>query len=149
MTTYVRSVDRLYPETRQALAAIFDSLLSDIPALAKGLRGRKGGLRPSAPKDEVLAYVWRMARLHSGHDPSIPATAEFTLARGLETRLKAQGLTRFVEPHPDDLCRHPDRFYSTDIPRECTDRVDGAMTAILKELGEDPLGGARRWRGLL
>lgn len=46
----------------------------------KQCRGRKG-LRTSKPKDSGFsAYVWRMARFHSGLDIHLPMMAEFDLA---------------------------------------------------------------------
>jgi hypothetical protein len=112
----------------QAIGAIIADEYSPV-VLVEKLRGRKGGLRPSKPKnDGLLQYIWRMARFHSGDDPSMPMTADWDLSDWLESR-------GFEKVHA----------IRTDRDRELLKHLDALSTVVLVGLGRDPFAGARRW----
>lgn len=51
----------------------------------ENLTGRKG-LRTAKPKTNGFdAYVWRMARFHSGIDPTMPVTCDWDLENYIES----------------------------------------------------------------
>ena len=72
-----------------AARAVIDSDRVEADHLIDRLTGRDGGLRPSKPQAQgdtgLEQYVWRMARFHSGSDPSIPVTAAWDLGKWLDS----------------------------------------------------------------
>jgi hypothetical protein len=102
--------------------------------LTDRLEGRNGGLRTSKPTtdrdDGLTQYIWRMARFHSGADPSMPVTASWWL----QDYVDDLGIDASVSGVMDDR------------GEEITDELDKVTVEILEKLGLDPTAGARRWQ---
>lgn len=105
-------------------------VLSNVPAAMKALKGRKGGLRPSKPKDGIMAYVWRMARFHSGADTRMPVSDVFYLSDGVE---KLTGVNTGFS-----LTKEPTHKEVVELANDLADKV-------LDEFGLSKYGAARRW----
>lgn len=101
-------------------APAFDTVLAQ-------LKGRKG-LRTVKPKDGFAAYVWRMARFHSGIDPTMPCVCEFDIANWA-----------------DHSYKDGDREAFRALKAVGDQYADQACVAF----GLDPMKTARRWRQAL
>lgn len=103
----------------------------DMDALVKALRGRDGGLRPSKPKtaNGLVKYVWRMARFHSGADPTMPIMCAFDLQDWLDERKLPAKVSGILNAEGKEVSKY----------------LDAVAEEVVKRLGGDPLGGARRW----
>lgn len=155
----LRDGTNLTDEALRGIHEIFSEVIRNEQAGIKALKGRDGGLRPSKPKDPLYAYIWRMARFHSGDDPRMPVTADFDLAEGITQRLRARGIENFhnaawhAKQEASGFARfrvgQPDSVGSTDIPSQETKRLDPFIDQLVVALGGDPMGAARRWKGLL
>jgi hypothetical protein len=153
LTAGLHDGSKLRPEVVKAIHDIISDVIRDKADAIRALTGRGGSLRPSKPKDLVFAYLWRMARFHSGDDPRMPVMADFDLAQGLQARLQAKGYDEFRRPEEvDQLFARPGKaetLYSTDIPNVEVKRLDPFVDELIKALGKDPMGAARRWQGLI
>ena len=120
--------------------------------LVSVLRGRKGGLRPSKPTAQyrrldsldangrhvyetvkgngLVAYVWRMARFHSGADMTMPMMCYFDLQNFLDANghsdIKVSGILN-------------------EQGKALTDALEKLTDEALTQLGHDNTVGARRW----
>jgi hypothetical protein len=155
----LRDGSNLTDEALRGIHDIFSDVIRDEQVAIKALKGRDGGLRPSKPKDPLYAYIWRMARFHSGDDPRMPVTADFDLAEGVTQRLRARGIEKFHNAEWEAKQKSygfsrfrddkPDSVGSLDIPSKETKRLDPFIDQLVVKLGSDPMGAARRWKGLL
>lgn len=115
-------------ETERVMAEVDRERLTD------RLTGRDGGLRTSKPRadgdDGLTVYAWRMARFHSGADPSMPVTCAWDLQEWLD----GLGVDASVSGVTDDA------------GEDITAALDAVVEDILTDLGLDADGGARRWQ---
>lgn len=105
----------------------------DMDELTERLTARGGGLRASKPDTDadngLIQYVWRMARFHTGADPSMPVTAGWWL----QSWLDEQGIDAKVSGRTDAA------------GEEITEGLDAVVAALIGEFGHNPTGGANRW----
>ncbi len=147
----------LFPDVNVEVARILKAVAHNDAQAIKVLAGRGGKLRSAKPKQGIYAYIWRMCTFHSGIDPTMPVVAEMDLQRGIEEVLKEKGYTKFREI-PADTPRHRQSDATSIFERDLRehkatmDLIDGRgglVDRVLKQFGLDPMGAARRWRGLL
>ncbi len=93
-------------------------------------QGDAHGLKFNKPKNGIWAYVWRLAKFRSGVDPRTPMRADWDLSDEIE---KETGWRV--------------NFYAGDDPAQkaILKALDGQVNRVVKELGLDPQGAARRW----
>ena len=91
--------------------------------------GRGEGIKSNKPKDGIWAYVWRMARFHSGIDPRMPVTATWDLSSEIEKQTGWYILFGILSPEEKQLLN----------------QLDELVDRILPKLGLDPMGAAKRW----
>ncbi len=74
----------------EEILAYIKKVTSDVDEAVKQCSSHGKGLilKTGKPKNGVYAYVWRMARYHSGDDPKMPITATFDLEEELEKMFK-------------------------------------------------------------
>ncbi len=102
----------------------------DFEHLVRTLTGRKGGLRPSKPKyNGLYAYIWRMARFHSGADMTMPVMCGFDL----QDYLDEHGIPGKVAMLLDE----PGKAIANE--------ADALAERVLAQLGIDSNVAARRW----
>jgi hypothetical protein len=88
------------------------------------VKGRKG-LRSTKPKGfGFAAYVWRMARFHSGADMTMPVTCEFDLANWADHSYTKGDREAF---------------------KALREEGDKMADRVCKDLGLDDKAAARRW----
>lgn len=93
-------------------------------------RGSEHGLKFNKPKNGIWAYVWRLAKFRSGVDPRTPMRADWDLSDEIE---KQTGWRV--------------NFYAGEDPAQkaILKALDDQVNRIVKSLGLDPQGAARRW----
>lgn len=88
------------------------------------VKGRKG-IRTAKPKGNgFAAYVWRMARFHSGEDTTMPVMAEYDLANWA-----------------DHSYIHGDKEAFKQLRKAADEMAD----RVCADLGISSLAGAARW----
>jgi hypothetical protein len=147
----------LFPDVNAEVANILKAVAHNDAQAIKVLAGRGGKLRSAKPKQGIYAYIWRMCTFHSGIDPTMPVVAEMDLQRGIEEVLQEKGYVKFREVDPNNpfsVRRDQTSIYERDLREHkalmnLIDGRGGLVDRVLKQFGLDPLGAARRWRGLL
>ncbi len=147
----------LFPEVSKAVSDILRSVAHNEEQAFKVLSGRGGKLRSAKPKQGIYAYIWRQCTFHSGIDPTMPVVADLDLQKGIAEVLLEKGYTKFRELSPDTPIYRRNDVVTISISdmrdfKEELDLIDGRhglVTKLLLRFGLDPLGAARRWRGLL
>jgi hypothetical protein len=109
----------------------------DVQHLCERLQGRKSKLRPSKPDakgdDELVQYIWRMARFHSGADTKMPVMANTWLQNYLD---KNDINARVIGTKDKE-------------GEEILDALEDITSEVLSEMGLSDKGAAKRWKGLL
>lgn len=118
MTTPLEHIEAVCADVKRAV--------KEISVHGKGQR-----IKTNKPKDGVYAFVWRMARFHSGQDPRMPVCADWDLSAGIKA---ATG---------EDM-----KFYvvrAGSVEKQIMDKLDKLVDACLIEMKIDRFGGARVW----
>lgn len=140
----------LLPEVKEEVYRILKSVAHNDAQAIKVLSGRKG-LRSAKPKNGIYAYIWRMCTFHSGIDPTMPVVADLDLQLGIAEVLKEKGFRDFrgapTDQHNQSIVVRDMRDFTEEV--KALDKRGGLVDRVLLHFGLDPLGGARRWRGLL
>lgn len=115
------------------VVALIDKVCADLETAVEQCRAsrgpRKGDLKTSKPKNGIYAYVWRMARFHSGDDVTMPMAADYDLSEGIE---KETGIRV--------------RFFPLDDSRKALlDKLDNLSEEVCVKLGRSRDAGLRRW----
>ena len=109
----------------------------NVDHLCDRLEGRNSKLRPSKPNakgdDELVQYIWRMARFHSGADPKMPVMA----SHWLQSYLDKNNIDARVIGTKDEA------------GDEILDALDDVTSEVLSKKGMSDKGAAKRWKGLL
>lgn len=120
---------------RQQTEKVLDDI--EVEHLCNRLEGRSSKLRPSKPNaradTELVQYVWRMARFHSGADAKMPVMA----SHWLQSYLDKNDIDARVIGTKDEA------------GDEILDALDDVTSEVLSEMGLSDKGAARRWNGLL
>ena len=92
--------------------------------------GTEHGLKFNKPKNGIWAYVWRLAKFRSGVDPRTPMRADWDLSDEIEQQTGWRV-----------------NFYAGNDPAQkaILKALDGQVNRVVKDLGLDPQGAARRW----
>ena len=110
---------------------LIDKISKDVDEAVRQLsaHGKGQTLKTGKPKDGIYAYVWRMARFHSGADPKMPVTCDWDLSNGIEERT---GINI--------------SFCLTDKTRkEVLDKLDDLAEKALVKMNISPMGAAKIW----
>lgn len=117
-------------EQAEQIIALLDSHLS--PARMRKdctPRGDGSSIKTNKPSDGVMAYVWRMARFHSGADVTMPVTATWDLSDGLEALTGTNyGFVILSENH-----------------RKVTAFLDEKAMHLVRSVGGNPYAATQRW----
>lgn len=109
----------------------------DVKHLCDRLEGRNSKLRPSKPDakgdTELVQYIWRMARFHSGADAKMPVMA----SHWLQSYLDKKDIDARVIGTKDEA------------GDEILDALDDVTSEVLSKKGLSDKGAAKRWNGLL
>jgi hypothetical protein len=104
-----------------------------IPRLVDRLEGRSSKLRKSKPTADgdngLIAYIWRMARFHSGADTSMPVMCSHELQEYLDERGIDASVTGITDERGSEI----------------TDELDEVTIEVCKRLDLDPRRGAATW----
>lgn len=118
-------------ETRKVLDDI------DIQHLCERLEGRKSKLRPSKPDakgdDELVQYIWRMARFHSGADTKMPVMSNTWLQNYLDKNDIDARVIGTKDKEGEEILA----------------ALEDITSEVLSEMGLSDKGAAKRWNGLL
>ena len=108
-----------------------DKIIQDVDSALVEIspRGNKKTIKTGKPKHGVYAYIWRMARFHSGIDTTMPITATW----GLKSQLNADLGYTLTYTDENEIARS----------------LDPLVDQCLARLNLSPYAGALRWKGLI
>lgn len=114
----------------QVLAEDLDTAVDFCTPYGKGLK-----LLTNKPNDPYYAYVWRMARFHSGADMSMPMLCFYELGNAIERDFPDFGRVSFL--------------YCDETRTQGLDTLDGLVDKLLVRVGLSRTRAAVRWVGAL
>jgi len=101
------------------------------------LEGRGGRLRASKPNTDddngMIQYIWRMARFHSGADPSMPVTASWWLQDYLNENGYEASVSGITDEEGDEI----------------NDALESVVNEVLNDFGHSEYGAAEVWAGII
>lgn len=127
MTTKIEYTEHVPAEIVNLIDAIVEN--TELAIKKCTVRGLGKKIKTNKPTDGIYAYVWRMARFHSGADMHIPTTHDWDLTDGIEART---GIKVYFD-------------IASFERKAILDALDKLAERVVVAVGGDPNAAAIRW----